>query len=91
MRDIWLRVGGMIFVITVAYLFLSIQLCFRPFEYVVFPIEDSLVSAENEIARSVSHTLWSQRSLEIILLALLLFVASACCASILDSRRDATG
>jgi len=90
MREVWLRVGGILLIIAIVYLFLSnIQQGFKPFDYVIFPIEDSLVSTEKEIAQSVSYSLWEQRSLDVILLAFLLFVASACCASILSPRGDA--
>jgi hypothetical protein len=75
-----------------AYLFLSsIQQGFTPFDYAAFPIEESLASTERGISQGVSYALWSQRSLDLIVLALLLFVASACCASVLDSQRTGKG
>lgn len=79
-------------VVAGAYLFLStIQQGFRPFEYATFPIGNSLVSTEKEIAHGVSYALWDQRSLDMILLALLVFVASACCASILNPQKGTDG
>ena len=77
-------------VVAIAYLFLSsIQQGFTPFEYAIYPISDSLVSTEKEIAHGVSYVLWDQRSLDIIILALLLFLTSACCASILNPPEKA--
>lgn len=79
-------------VVAGAYLFLSsIQQGFRPFEYATFPIGGSLVSTEKEIAHGVSYALWDQRSLDMVLLALLIFVTSACCASILNPRKGTDG
>jgi hypothetical protein len=89
MKDLWLRIGGTLLVVASAYLFLStIQQGFRPFEYAAFPIGDSLVSTEKEIGRGVSYALWDQRSLDMILLALLIFVTSACCVSLLSPQED---
>lgn len=88
MKDIWLRIGGILLVATIGFLFFSTtQQSFVPFEYAVFPIGDSLVSTEKGIGQGVSYTLWSQRPLDMILLAFLLFVTSACCASILGPQR----
>lgn len=89
MKGIWLRIGATLLVVAGAYLFLStIQEGFRPFEYATFPIGNSLVSTEKEIGRGVSYALWDQRSLDMILLGLLVFVTSACCASILNPQKD---
>ncbi len=89
MKEIWLRIGGTLLVVVSAYLFLStIQQGFSPFEYATFPIDDSLVSTEKEIGRSVSYALWDQRSLDMIFLALLIFVTSACCATTLTPQKD---
>jgi len=88
MRDMWLRIGGALTIAVAIYLFLSaIQQDFTPFEYAVFPIWNLLVSTEKEIAQSVSYSLWSQRSPDVVFLAFLLFVASACCVSILTPEK----
>jgi hypothetical protein len=85
----WLRLSGTLLVVLLAYLFLSVvEPSLKPFEYAVFPIEDSLASTEKGIAYGVSYALWDQRSLDLVILALLLFAASACCASVLNPHKD---
>jgi len=89
MKDLWLRVIGASMIALMAYLFLSvvIQYGIVPFEYAAYPIEDSLVSADNKISKQVSYALWRQRYMDMIVLALLLFVTAACCALILREGR----
>lgn len=89
MRDVWLRISGILLAAAGVYLFLSvIQTGFIPMMYAVYPVKESLVSTEKTIAQGVSNVLWSLRSIDLIVLALLLFLAFACCASILAPRRE---
>lgn len=90
MRDIWLRIVGTLMVTLMAYLFLSvaIQRGIVPFEYASYPVDDSLVSTDGEVGSELSYALWEQRHMDTIILAFLLFVTAACCASILGERRD---
>ena len=87
MRDVSLRLSGILLIILAAYLFLSASLIFTPFKYAIFPLDDSLVSPD-DIDKGVSYALWDQRSIDVILLALLLFITSACCASILGFKEE---
>jgi choline-glycine betaine transporter len=89
MRDLWLRISGLILVAVVACLFLlTIQQSFIPFEYADFPIDDSLAQTEEEISRATSQAVWDKRSLDTIILAFLLVIASVCCATILDAGKE---
>jgi len=89
MRETLLRLGGLLAVVVAAYiLILAIQPGLKPFEYAVYPVENSLAWNETEIAQSVSWYLWSYRSIDIIALAFLLVVATACCVSILSSEEE---
>ncbi len=89
MKHMWLRLSGTLLIVMLAYLFLSVvQPSSESFEYAVFPIEDSLASTEKGIAHGLSYALWDQRSIDLVMLAFLLFAASACCASVLDPHRD---
>ena len=84
-----MRLGGILAVAIAAYIFISaIQQGLKPFEYAVYPIEDSLAWNETEIAHGVSRYLWSYRSMDVIALAFLLVVATACCVSILSSEGE---
>ena len=90
MKETLLRIAGIVLAATAVYLFLSgILGTFTPFRSVVFPVSDSLASTEKGIAHGVSYSLWNHRSLDIIVLALLLFASSACCATILSPQRNA--
>jgi len=91
MNEMWLKLSGALLVAGVAYLFLSAVQGFTPFEYSISPLGDSLVSTEKGISLAVSYTLWDKRSLDVIILALLLFVTSACCAVILGHREAQKG
>lgn len=91
MRDLLLRISGLIILTIMAYLLLSvIQQNFTPFEYAVFPIDNSLVPVNGEIGLGVSYILWGQRQLDMIVLAFLLFITAACCTVILGSERSET-
>jgi len=82
-----MRMGGLLAVAAATIVFVSvIQEGLRPFEYAVYPIEDSLARGDLEIAREVSRCLWGIRSLDLIALAFLLVVAAACCVTILSPR-----
>jgi len=89
MKEPWLRIGGILLVAAAVFVFLqNTQQGFKPFENVIFPIDDSLVSTESDVAAALSYALWDKRSLDVILLGLLLFLASACCAAMLGPRSD---
>jgi len=89
MREALLRLGGLLAVAVTAYILISaIQPGLKPFEYTIYPIENSLARNETEIAQSVSRYLWSYRSMDVIALAFLLVVATACCLSILSSEEE---
>jgi len=88
-REALLRLGGMFAVAVAAYIFISaIEHGLKPFEYAVYPVENSLAWNETEIAQSVSQYLWSYRSMDIIALAFLLVIAAACCVLILSSEEE---
>ncbi|MFQ6095167.1 MAG: hypothetical protein ACE5NN_03380 [Candidatus Bathyarchaeia archaeon] len=89
MRNIWLRIVGTLMIAVMAYLFLSvaIQRAIVPFEYATYPVDDSLVSTDGEVGSEVSYALWEQRHMDTTVLAFLLFVTAACCASILGEER----
>ena len=87
MNGTWLRIGGVLLVATAFFLLLTnLQQGLRPFGNVVFPIDDSLVSTERDIAHALSYALWGKRLLDAILLGLLLFLASACSAAMLSPQ-----
>lgn len=89
MKEMWLRIGGILLVAaTVFVYFPTTQQGFKPFDSVIFSIEDSLVSTEQDIATALSYALWGTRSSDAILLGLLLFLASACCATMLGPESD---
>ena len=89
MKDTWLRISGFILIATVVCLFLLIiQQGFTPFEYADYPIENSLTQTEEEIARGTSYAVWTERSLDTIVLAFLLVIASVCCTTILDTEKE---
>ena len=89
MRDILLRIVSAVTLALVVILFISVttQPGIVPFEYAAYPVDDSLVSTDGEVGREVSHVLWEQRHMDTTLLAFLLFVAAACCASILGEEK----
>lgn len=84
-----MRIGGLLAVAAAAFVFVSIiQQGLRPFEYAAYPIEESLAWNETEVSQGVSRYLWGYRSLDLIALAFLLVVATACCVAILSSREE---
>jgi hypothetical protein len=87
MRSMWLRISVIALVAITAYLYLLTTQGLNSFEYATVSIPDSLVPIEGEISRPVSSTLWNARYLDVIVLSLLLFVTSACCASLLHSEK----
>jgi len=88
-KETLLRLGGILAVAVAAYIFISaIEHALKPFEYTIYPIENSLAWNETEIARSVSRYLWNYRSIDVIALAFLLVIAAACCISILSSEEE---
>jgi len=89
MRDVWLRIVSAVTLSLIACLFILVatQPAIVPFEYAAYPVDDSLVSTDGEVGREVSHVLWEQRHMDTTLLAFLLFVAAACCASILGEEK----
>jgi hypothetical protein len=89
MKKMWLRIGAILLVTAAIYVFLpTAPQGFKPFDNVIFPIDDTLVSTDGDMANVVSYVLWEKRSLDVILLGLLLFLASACCAAMLGGQGD---
>jgi len=89
LREAFLRLGGILAIAVAAYIFISaVEHSLKPFEYAIYPIENSLAWNETEITRSVSRYLWDYRSMDIIVLAFLLVVTAACCMSILSSKEE---
>lgn len=88
MRELW-KIVSVVTLTVVAYLFLSLatQPGLVPFEYAAYPVDDSLVSTDREVGREVSYVLWEQRYMDTTILAFLLFVAVACCASMLGQEK----
>jgi len=87
MKETLLRLSGILTVALMAYIFISIvHQGIKPFEYAVYPIENSIARNETEISRGVSLYLWCYRSIDVIALAFLLVIAAACCISILSSE-----
>ena len=84
MKGMWLRIGGVLAVATTVFLLLTnIEEDLEPFGNVIYPIDGSLVSAEMDMAETLSYALWEKRSLDCVLLGLLLFLSSTCCAAML--------
>ena len=89
MKDIELRLIVISVIIVLGYLFLSIiQQNIIIFEYALYPINESVNLTEIEIAQNISLTLWEQRTFDIILFALLLFITTVCCTYILRPQKD---
>jgi hypothetical protein len=88
MRSFLLRFFSF-FLVSIAVFFIlnSVLHDFTIFEYTKFNIEEYMVSNENVIASTISFTMWEQRYFDTVVLALLLFVSSACCATILTQSR----
>ena len=92
MREDLFRLIGILALIFAAYIFISaIQQDLKPFEYAVYPIRNSLAWNETEISHGVSRYLWGYRSIDIIVLAFLLVIATACCVMILSSEGERRG
>ena len=88
MRVDLLRILGTFIAALTLFLFLMMtQQGFVPFEYAKFPINETMVPV-NEVGDAVSYTLWGQRQLDLIILAFLLFVSAACCATVLRMKGD---
>lgn len=88
MRVELLRIFGTFVAALTLFLFLMMaQQGFVPFEYAKFSINETMVPVNGEVGKAVSYTLWSQRQLDLIILAFLLFVSAACCATILRMEK----
>ena len=82
-----LRILGTLVAALTLFLFLTMtQQDFVPFEYARFPVNETMVPV-NEVGDAVSYTLWSQRQLDLIILAFLLFISAACCATVLRMEK----
>jgi hypothetical protein len=89
MRVELLRIFGTLVAALTLILFLMMtQQGFVPFEYVKFPINETMIPVNEEVGEAVSYTLWSQRQLDMITLAFLLFVSASCCATILRMEKS---
>ena len=87
MRIDLLRILGTLVAVLTLFLFLMMtQQDFVPFEYARFPVNETMVPV-NKVGDAVSYTLWSQRQLDLIILAFLLFISAACCATILRMEK----
>jgi hypothetical protein len=83
-----LRILASIVVILLAYVFFTmIQQGFTPFEYARFPVNASLIPIDGGVGAGVSTTLWSERQLDLILLAVLLFATATCCTTMLNLEK----
>ena len=92
MRIERLRVLASVVVVLLAYVvFTMLQHVFTPFEYARFPINATLIPLEGDVGAGVSATLWSDRPLDLIVLAILLFTTATCCATILRPEARETG
>jgi hypothetical protein len=87
MKEAWLNFVGALLIIMFVYLFFVNVQNLESFTYSVFPINDSLVSSEDDIVLGISNALWDSRSLDILIFACLLFASSVCCASLLYSKK----
>jgi hypothetical protein len=84
-----LRIFGTLVAALALFLFLTAtQQSFVPFEYAKYPINETLTPVNQEIGHAVSYTLWSERQLDMIILALLLFVSATCCATVLRTEES---
>ena len=79
--------GTLVAVLTLFLFFMMTQQDFVPFEYAKFSINETMVPVNEELGEAVSYTLWSQRQLDMITLAFLLFVSAACCAIVLRMEK----
>ncbi len=90
MRVDRLRVLASALVVLLAVVVVTLlQRGFTPFEYARFPVNATLVPLDSDVGLHVSVTLWSDRALDLIVLAILLFTTATCCATMLrPERRD---
>ncbi len=64
---------------------------FTPFEYAQFPVNATLIPIDSDVGRHVSATLWSDRALDLLVVALLLFTTATGCATLLRPERGDPG
>ena len=68
------------------HVFHLVQLRFLLFDYVEFPISTTMISIREDVGQEVSSTLWTQRQLDVIALAFLLFATATCCRAMLRGK-----
>ncbi len=92
MRVNRLRVlASTLIVLLAAVVVMQLQRGFTPFEYARAPINATLVPFDSDVGRRVSATLWSDRALDLIVLAFLLFTTATGCATLLRPERGDPG
>ena len=91
MRIQRLRVLASVLIVLLAYVFVTmLQHVFTPFEYARYPVNATLIPLDGDVGIGVSATLWSDRQLDLIVVAILLFTTATCCATILRPEPEAT-
>ena len=89
MRVGFLRIfGTFVAVLTLFLFFVMTQQGFVPFEYAKYSVNETMIPFNEEIGEAISNTLWNQRQLDMLVLAFLLFVSAACCATILRTEKS---
>ena len=88
MRIDRLRVVASVLVGLLAVVVITLlQRGFTPFEAARYPVNATLVPLDSDVGRHVSATLWSDRALDLLVVALLLFTTATGCATLLRPER----
>jgi len=87
MRINWIRVAGLTTTVLVVLVFsmLIVRYEFPAFEY-ASPSAELIESETTEIGAKVSRFLWTNRLIDIIAQAFVLFAAAACCVAMLRAE-----
>ena len=87
MRINWIRVAGLTTAVLVVLVFsmLIVRYEFPAFEY-ASPSAELIESETTEIGAKVSRFLWTNRLIDIIAQAFVLFAAAACCVAMLRAE-----
>lgn len=83
-----LSVFGLAAAITLAFIFFTlIQQQFPQQGFLQYPANVTLISVQEAVGQEASATLWTQRQLDLIALAFVLFATATCCRAMLKEER----
>ncbi len=89
MRIRWLSFFGIIAIIaSIVLLFVLVQPQFPQQGFLRFPTNMTLTPIQEAIGQEVSAVLWSQRQLDLIALAFVLFATATCCRAMLREEEE---